>query len=173
MLQTINTGVCSRCLGHIGFAPAHGMCAFPVYTAQALCCSAGNCLRLALGCMYVPGPSRSGSGTQVVLRGTDSVGPPIHEFFIGGVNQPWVKNIQGREGVQKVPKSKTLIFHIATSLFSATPHSTWDLCSPTRDCPTPLTLERQSLSHWIASKVPLWQLFIQHYYCITLYCQVL
>ena len=57
----------------------------------------------------------------------NTVGPPIHEFFIGGVNQPWVKNIQGREGVQKVPKSKTLIFHIATSLFSATPHSTWDL----------------------------------------------
>ena len=82
------------------------------------------------------------------------VGPPIHDFFIRGVNQPWVKNIQGREGVQKVPRSKTLIFHMATSLFSATPHSTWDLCSPTRDCPTPLALERQSLSHWIASKVP-------------------
>ena len=32
MLQTNNTGVCSQCLGHTGFAPAHGMCAFPVYT---------------------------------------------------------------------------------------------------------------------------------------------
>ena len=33
MLQTNNTGVCSQCLGHSGFAHTHGMCAFPVYTA--------------------------------------------------------------------------------------------------------------------------------------------
>ena len=32
-LQTKNTGVCSQCLGHTGFAPTHGICAFPVYTA--------------------------------------------------------------------------------------------------------------------------------------------
>ena len=32
-LQTNNTAVCSQCLSHTGFAPAHGMCAFPVYTA--------------------------------------------------------------------------------------------------------------------------------------------
>ena len=77
-LQTNNTGMCGECsqtLGHIGFAPAHGVCAFPVYTGQALSCSAGNCLRLALGCMHFPGLSRSGSGTRVVLKGTDSVGP--------------------------------------------------------------------------------------------------
>ena len=45
------------------------------HTAQALGCSAGNHLRLALGCMHLPGLSHSGSGTQVVLRGADSVGP--------------------------------------------------------------------------------------------------
>ena len=28
--------------GHTGFAPAHGVCAFPVYTAQAPDCSAGE-----------------------------------------------------------------------------------------------------------------------------------
>ena len=28
-------GECSQCLGHIGFAPTPGMCALPVYTAQA------------------------------------------------------------------------------------------------------------------------------------------
>ena len=28
-----NTGMCSQGLGHTGFAPAHGVCAFPVYTA--------------------------------------------------------------------------------------------------------------------------------------------
>ena len=72
--QTNVTGVCgecSRCLGHTGFAPAHGMCAFPVYTTQALGCSAWNCLRWALGCMPFPGLSRSGSGSRVLHKGTD------------------------------------------------------------------------------------------------------
>ena len=44
-LQTNITGVwgqCSQCLGHTGFAPTHSMCAFPVYTAQAPGCSAGE-----------------------------------------------------------------------------------------------------------------------------------
>ena len=80
MLPTNNTGIyeeCSQCLGHTGFAPAHGMCPFPVYTAQALGCFARNCLRPALGCMHFPGLSCSGSGTWVVLRGKDSVGPPF------------------------------------------------------------------------------------------------
>ena len=35
----------------------------------------GNCLKRALGCMHFPGLSRSGSGTWVLLKGTDSVGP--------------------------------------------------------------------------------------------------
>ena len=75
MLQTNNTGVHLQCLSHTGSAPAHGMCSLPAHTAQALGCSAGNHLCLALGCLYFPGPSRSGSGTRVVLRGVDSVGP--------------------------------------------------------------------------------------------------
>ena len=77
-LQTNNTGMygeCSQCLGHTGFAPTHGVCAFRVYTSYALGCSAGNCLRLTLGCMHFPGLSRSGSGTRVVLKGANSVGP--------------------------------------------------------------------------------------------------
>ena len=44
-MQTNITGVwgeCSQCLGHTGFAPAHGACAFLVYTAQAPGCSAGE-----------------------------------------------------------------------------------------------------------------------------------
>ena len=35
-------GECSQCMDHTGFAPAHGACGFPVYTAQAPCCSAGE-----------------------------------------------------------------------------------------------------------------------------------
>ena len=72
MLQTNNTGVCSQCLSHTGSAPAHGACSLPAHTAQALGCSTGNHPWPALGCLHLPGPSRSGSGTQVVLRGADS-----------------------------------------------------------------------------------------------------
>ena len=74
-LQTNNTGMCLQCLSHTGPAPTHGTCALPAHTAQALGCSARNRPRLALGCVHLPGLSCSGSGTQVVLRGADSVGP--------------------------------------------------------------------------------------------------
>ena len=72
MLLTNNTGVCSQCLSHTG---PHSVCALPAHTAQALGCSTGNCPSPALGGMHLPGLSRSGSGTQVVLRCADSVGP--------------------------------------------------------------------------------------------------
>ena len=74
-LQTNNTGVCSQCLSHTGSAPTHGACSLPAHTAQALGCSAGNHPWPALGCLHLPGPSCSGSGTRVVLRGADLVGP--------------------------------------------------------------------------------------------------
>ena len=84
-LQTNITGICgecSQCLGHTGFAPAHCVCAFPVYTAQALGCSAGKCLRWALGCMHFPGLSLSGSGSgsRVLHKGADLVGPAFCAF---------------------------------------------------------------------------------------------
>ena len=78
MLQTNITGVCgecSQCHGQTRFALAHVVCAFTVYTAQILGCSVRNCLRRALGCMHFPGLSCSGSGTQVLLKGADLVGP--------------------------------------------------------------------------------------------------
>ena len=77
-LQTNITGVCgerSQCLSHTGFATTHGVCASPVYTAQALGCSAWNCLMQALGCMHSPGLSCSGSGSWVPHKGADLVGP--------------------------------------------------------------------------------------------------
>ena len=73
-LQTNNTGVCSQCLSHTGPAPAHGTCALPAHTVQALGCSTGKHPRPALGCMHLPGLSCSSSGTQVVPRGTDWLG---------------------------------------------------------------------------------------------------
>ena len=35
----------------------------------------GNCLKWALGCVHFPGVSLSGSGSQVLHKGTDLVGP--------------------------------------------------------------------------------------------------
>ena len=75
MLQIKKTGVCSHCLSHTGPAPTHGACSLPAHTAQALDCSTGNHPQPALSCLHLPCLSRSGSGTRVVLRGTDSVGP--------------------------------------------------------------------------------------------------
>ena len=59
----------------LGLPPVHSTCSLPAHTAQALGCSAGNHQWPALGCLHLPGPSRSGSGTRVVLRGAGSVGP--------------------------------------------------------------------------------------------------
>ena len=56
-LQTNITGVCGeclQCLGHTGFAPAHGVCAFPVYTAQAPGCSAGELSKAGPGLHALP-----------------------------------------------------------------------------------------------------------------------
>ena len=47
-------GECSQCFSRTRFAPALSVCAFPVYTSQALGHSAKNCLRQALGCMHFP-----------------------------------------------------------------------------------------------------------------------
>ena len=57
-----------------------GMPLHTAHTAQALGCFAGNPLRLALGCVRLPGLSGSGSGTQVVFRGADSVGSVFVPF---------------------------------------------------------------------------------------------
>ena len=72
-LQTNITGVCgecSQCLCHTKFARTHGLCAFPVYTAQAPGCSAGGRGWGYLGCMHFPGLSHSGSGSWVQHKGT-------------------------------------------------------------------------------------------------------
>ena len=47
-------GECSQCLGHTGFAPTHGVCAFPVYTAQSPGCSAGKLSKAGPGLCALP-----------------------------------------------------------------------------------------------------------------------
>ena len=106
-LQTNITGMCgecSQCLGRTGFAPAHGVCAFPVYTAQILGCSARELSeagpglhalprskplrfrfsgtlqrhRLGLGLCFVPFPGPSSLGDQVLgEHGCCNLLPPL------------------------------------------------------------------------------------------------
>ena len=83
MLQRNITGACSQCLSHTGLPP------LTAHTAQALGCSSGNHLRPALGCMHLPGLSRSGSGTQVVLRGADLVGPAFCGLPMSSTSGVW------------------------------------------------------------------------------------
>ena len=47
-------GECLQCLGHTGFAPTHSMRAFPVYTAQAPGCSAGEVSKACPGLHALP-----------------------------------------------------------------------------------------------------------------------
>ena len=76
-LQTNITGMCRECLQCLsltGFALAHGMCAFPVYT-QAPGCSAGQLSKVGPGLHSLSSLSHSCSSSQVLHKGTDSVGP--------------------------------------------------------------------------------------------------
>ena len=71
-LQTDIIAVCgehSPCSGHTGFAPYRGVCAFPVYTAQAPGCStwSGTCVEC-------------GSSFQVLHKSADSVAPAFCVF---------------------------------------------------------------------------------------------
>ena len=47
-------GECSQCLAHTGFAPAQGVYAFLVYTAQAPGCSAGELSKAGPGLCALP-----------------------------------------------------------------------------------------------------------------------
>ena len=48
-------GECSQCMDHTWFAPAHVVCSFPVYTAQAPGCSAGELSKAGPGLHALPG----------------------------------------------------------------------------------------------------------------------
>ena len=77
-LQTSITGMCGeclQCLGHTEFAPTHGVCAFPVYTAQAPGCSAGELSKVGPGLCALPRFKPPRFRFSVLHKGTDSVGP--------------------------------------------------------------------------------------------------
>ena len=79
-LQTNITGMCgecSQCLGHTGFAPTHGVCAFPVYTAQAPGCSAGELSEAGPGLCALPRSKPLRFKFLGTPQHTDLVGPAL------------------------------------------------------------------------------------------------
>ena len=71
--KQITLGCARSASATLGLPPsAHGVCSLPAHAARALGCSTGNHPWPALGCLHFPGPSHSGSGTRIVLRGADS-----------------------------------------------------------------------------------------------------
>ena len=117
-LQTNNTGVCAQCLSHTGPAPAHGA------HHSALGCSTGNRLRLALGCMCLPGLSHSGSGTQVVLRVQTQLG--LHFASFPGPSS---------SGVWRAQSLRLIAFPISAAQFSGCIACVPSLAAD--DCPEP------------------------------------
>ena len=82
-LQTNITGVCgecSWCLGHTGFAPAHGMCAFPVYIAQVPGGSSGELSKADHGLLVLPRSKPLRFRFLGTPQGADSVGPAFCAF---------------------------------------------------------------------------------------------
>ena len=72
-------GECLQCLGHTACAPPPSLLTACVLSWSILLrlqvALQGNCLKRALGCVHFPGLSCSGSGSRVLHKGTDSVGP--------------------------------------------------------------------------------------------------
>ena len=56
-------------------SPAHGVCAFPVYTARAPGCSAGELSKAGPGLHALPRSKLLRFRFSGTLQGTDSVGP--------------------------------------------------------------------------------------------------
>ena len=70
-------GKSAHSLGHTGFAPAH-TCVLSRSTLLRLQVALqGNCLKWALGFVHFPGLSRLGSGSQVLHKSTDLLGPVV------------------------------------------------------------------------------------------------
>ena len=104
-LQTNITGVCEeclQCLGQAAFATTHGVCAFWSTLLKLQIALQGNFLKWALGCLQSPDLSCSGSGSRVLHKGIDLVGPAfcalprseqlrrtgawqVHSSWLGGV----------------------------------------------------------------------------------------
>ena len=68
-------GECSQCLGHTGFAPFMACVLSRSILLRLQVALQGLFPKQALACVHFSGLSHSGSGSQVLNKGTNSVGP--------------------------------------------------------------------------------------------------
>ena len=68
-------GECLQCLATLGLPPLMACVLSRSTLLRLQVALPGNCLKWALGCVHFPGLHCSGSGSQVLHKGTDSVGP--------------------------------------------------------------------------------------------------
>ena len=93
-------GECSQCVDHTGFAPANSTCAFPVYTAQAPCCSAWELSKVGPGFCALPSskllrfrfsgtPQRHRLGWACVLCPSQAQGAQVTRCLVSAVTPRW------------------------------------------------------------------------------------
>ena len=106
-------GSAHRVSAALGLPPLT-MCMLSFYTSQALCCSAGNYLSQALGCIHFPGLSCSGSGSQVLHKSADLVGPAFGALprseQLRWPGAWWAQSLPGRGCILSPSASQPLSF---------------------------------------------------------------
>ena len=85
----------------------------------------GNCLKWALGCLYFPGLSRSGSGSRVLHKGADSIGSAFCALPRSGSSGDQVL------GEHSLPRWGV---HLITSLIPAAQFPGWQRVRPSQVC---------------------------------------
>ena len=107
------SGQCSQCPGHTGFAPAHSVCAFPVYTAQAPGCSAGKLSKAGPALQALPRSKPSGSGSRVLQKAQTRLGlrfVPFPGRSSSGDQVLGERTLPGGQCVLSPPASQPLSF---------------------------------------------------------------
>ena len=116
---TDGCGECSQCLSHTGFSPAHGVCAFLVYPAQAPGCSPGNCLKRDLGCQ-MSHFFTSGGQTIGVSTSASVLLVNIQDWFPLGLTG-WISlQSKGLSRVFSTPQFKSINSSVLSFLYSPT-----------------------------------------------------
>ena len=111
-------GECSPCLGHTGLAPALGVCAFPVYTAQAPGCSSGELSKVSPGFHALP---RSKS-LRFRFLGT----PQRHRLSWACVLCPF--QVRGAQATRCLASTLSLVCGVSCHLPSPSPSVSWVRC---------------------------------------------
>ena len=108
-------GECSQCLGHTEFAPTYGMCAFPVYTAQAPGCSARALSEVGPGLCALP--------RSKLLRFSFSGTPQMHRLGWACVLCP--SQVRGAQATRCLVRALSQVCGVSYHLPGPSPSVSW------------------------------------------------